>query len=137
MPSDRDISTILKKAKDQEKEYEWLEAAKSYEQVLNLESNTVSFVAETWEIIGFCYGRASMQAKDLEEFKKLRQLAVEAYKSAAQLFEKEDSLKNQGKSAQCNAISEYVSSWLASGPSEKRKRTGLWKDVQRLVVVSF
>ena len=122
MSSDRDIGTILKKAKEQEKEYEWHEAAKSYEQVLNLESNTVSFVAETWERIGFCYGRASMQAKDLEEFKKLRQLAVEAYKSAAQLFEKEDSLKNQGKSAQCNAISEYVSSWLASGPSEKRKR---------------
>lgn len=111
----------MKKAREQEKEYRWLEAARSYEQALHSESITVSFAAETWERIGVCYDRASRQAKDLEEFKKLRQLAVKAYKSAAEFFEKEDGLRNQGKSAECNAIAEYVRSWLASDPSEKRK----------------
>ncbi len=121
MSSKLGTTAVIKKAKEQEKKYDWLEAAKSYEQALHSESITVSFAAETWERIGFCYSRASTQTEDPEEFKKLRQLAVEAYKNAAELFEKEDSLKNQGKSAQCNAIAEYVRSWLASGPSEKRK----------------
>jgi len=128
-----DIEAILRQAKEKEREYEWLgaidsfkkalgsEGTHAYEQALQVESRTLSVAAETWERIGFCYSRASTQVEDLEEFKKLRQLAVEAYRSAAKLFEKEDSLKNQGKSAQCNAIAEYVLSWLASSPSEKKE----------------
>jgi KaiC/GvpD/RAD55 family RecA-like ATPase/tetratricopeptide (TPR) repeat protein len=121
MSSELGIKAVTKKAEEQEKRFDWLEAARSYEQALHFESLPVSFAAETWERIGFCYSRASAQTGDIEEFKKLRQLAVEAYKSAAKLFEKEDSLKNHGKSAQCNAMAEYVLSWLASSPSEKRK----------------
>jgi len=115
------ISAAIEKAKEQEKKYDWFEAAKSYEQVFHYESIPVSFAAETWERLGFCYSRASTQAEDQEEFKKIRQLAFEAYKNAARLFEKEEGIKNQGKSAQCNAVAEYVRSWLASDSSEKRK----------------
>jgi len=121
MPQNADPQATLKKAKEQEGKYAWLEATKSYEKLLSSKQTTSSLVAETWEKIGFCYSWASRQTEDLEGFKKLRQLSVEAYKSAAGLFEKEDSLKNQGKSAQCKAIAEYVCSWLASNPSEKRK----------------
>jgi len=121
MSSDLDMKAVTKKAKKQEEKYEWLEAAKSYEQALRPELMTVSFAAETWERIGFCYSRASTQAEDLEGFKKLRQLAVEAHKSAAKLFEKEGSLKSQGRSARCNANAAYLGSWLASNPSDKRK----------------
>jgi len=70
--------TVLDDAREQESKYEWLEAAKSYEQALHVESPNVSFGAETWERIGFCYGLASRQTENLEEFKKLIQLAVEA-----------------------------------------------------------
>ena len=121
MSSELGIKAVTKKAEEQEKKFDWLEAARSYEQALHFESLPVSFAAETWERIGFCYSRASAQTGDIEEFNKIRQLAVEAYKSAAKLFEKEDNLKNHGKSAQCNAMAEYVRSWLASSPSEKRK----------------
>jgi len=121
MSSDHGADVILKKAKEEEEKFDWFEAAKSYEQLLHFESKNVSFAAETWERAGFCYGEASRQCKDVEEFKKLKQLAVKAYINAVKLFEKEDGLKNQGKSAQCNAIAEYACSWLASSPSEKRK----------------
>ena len=120
MSLDPSTEAILKEVKEQERKYRWFEAAKSYEQALRSKSEAVSFAAGTWQRIGVCYNLASRQTEDLEEFKKLRQLAVEAYKNAAKLFEKED-LKNQGKSAQCNAIAEYIRSWLASSPSEKRE----------------
>jgi len=113
-------NAIIDKAKQQEEKCDWSKAAEYYEEALRAESMTVPFAAETWDRIGFCYTRASTQTEDLEGFRKIRQLAVEAYKSAAKLFEKEEGLKNQGRSAQCYAIAEYVRSWLASNPSEKK-----------------
>jgi len=97
MSSDKDLLNALKKATEQEKRYEWLEAAKSYEQTLHPKSQTVTSEAETWEKIGFSYSQASKQTDNIEEFKRLRQNAIEAYKNAAQLFEKEDNPRNKGK----------------------------------------
>jgi KaiC/GvpD/RAD55 family RecA-like ATPase len=119
MTSDSKADAVLKKAKEQERKYKWLEAADSYRQILSSESGTVA--AETWQRIGFCYNLASRQTEDLEEFKKVRQLAVEAYKNAARIFEKVNSLENRGRSVQCNALAEYINSWLPSSPPEKAR----------------
>jgi len=121
LSSEPAIRALVEKAKELETEYRWVEAAELYEQVVRSESITSSFASEIWERTGFCNSRASTQAENLEIFKKIRQLAVEAYTSAAKLFEKEGGLKNEGKSAQCYALAEYMSSWLVSDPSEKRK----------------
>jgi len=122
MSKSQSLQRILAQAKEKEKKYDWLEAAKHYQQALQSKPATASSAAETWERLGFCYRRASTQTEDLEGFRKIRQLAVEAYKNAAGLFEEEGNLKSQGKSAQCFAIAEYVRSWLMTEPSEKRKR---------------
>jgi len=121
MSSDLGKGILFKRAKKQEQEGNWLEAAKSYEKALQAGSPTTLTAAQTWERIGLCYNRASRQAEDPKEFKKLRQQAVEAYKSAAKFFEKEDGMRNKGKSAQCSMTAKYLRSWLASNPSEKRK----------------
>jgi len=121
MCSDYNVKVILKEAEERENKYEWAYAAKSYEQTLHSRSTTDSLAAATWERIGTCYSRASRQTEDLKEFKKLGQLAAEAYRNAAQLFEKEDNPESHGKSAQCNALAEYMCSWLAASPVEKRK----------------
>lgn len=128
MPPEPTVELLVKSAKEQESKYNWLEAAKSYEQVLNLELrsarvrvNASLSIAETWERIGFCYNRVSQQAETVKEFEKFKQLAAKSYETAARLFEKEDSLRNQGKSAQCHAIAEYVLSWLAPNSLEQRE----------------
>ncbi len=115
-----DADAFLKEAREQEKKYEWLKAAKHYEKALQSKLSP-PLAAETWEKTGYCYSMASRQVETAEEFKRIRQLAVEAYKTAAKLFENEGSQKNQGKSAQCNATAELVGSWLASNPQEKRR----------------
>jgi KaiC/GvpD/RAD55 family RecA-like ATPase len=99
--------------------YEWLDAAKSYEQALRSTSLSDASAAEFWRKIGFCYELASRQAKDIEEFKSVRQLGVRAYEEAASLFCKESTLESRGLSAECLANAEYVRSWLACDPQEK------------------
>jgi tetratricopeptide (TPR) repeat protein/KaiC/GvpD/RAD55 family RecA-like ATPase len=104
-----------------EKEYRWLDAAKFYEQTLHSRLDSGQLAAETWEKIGSCYLLSSKQAKSVDEFKNLRQLAVETYETAAKLFGEEDSLESQGKKTECLANAEYARSWLANSFSEKAK----------------
>jgi KaiC/GvpD/RAD55 family RecA-like ATPase len=114
---------MLMTANQAEMEYKWLDAAKFYEQGLHSkpELDDVSFAAESWKKIGFCYDLASRQAKDAEEFKELRHLAIAAYERAAGLFSKESGLENQAKGTECLATAEYLRAWLASDSAEKRK----------------
>ena len=109
------------KAKEQEKEWNWHEAAKSYEQMLQSKRVDVSHVAEIWERVGFCYGRASTQSGRLPEFTELRSSAVNAYKNAAQFYRMEKSPIGRGQSARCDAIAELLRSWLASDSMERRR----------------
>jgi len=104
-----------------EREYKWFEAAKSYEQALHSLSLPSSSAADYWQRIGYCYDLASRQTRDMEEFKNLRTLAVEAYEKAAGLFVEGLTPEIQGKSSQCLALAEYARSWLASSSSEKQK----------------
>jgi len=88
MPPEPSAQATLEKAREQEKRYDWLAAANSYQQALHADSAMISSAWEIWERIGFCYQLASRQTESLEEFKKLTQLAVKAYISAAELGER-------------------------------------------------
>jgi KaiC/GvpD/RAD55 family RecA-like ATPase len=121
MPSEFDVQATLQRAKEQEQRYEWLEAAKSYEKLLSSEQTNSLAGAQLWEELAFCYCEASRQTMEREQFRKLRQQSADTYRNAAKLFGEKTSSEAEGKSAQCNALAEYVSSWLAPTPSEKRK----------------
>ncbi len=102
---------------EEETQYRWLEAAKSYEQVLQSELSATCFsAANYWQRIGHCYDLASRQASTIDDFKSLRRRSVDALEKAGSLFSREP---NEGKSAQCFAQAECVRSWLASNSSEK------------------
>jgi hypothetical protein len=111
---------LLERAKEQEKKHGWLYAAWSYEQALSLAVETASFAAETWQLIGFCYERASRQAENIEEFTKLRQHAVEAYQKAAILFEKMNNGTSAGKAL--NATPSPNTPILGLHPLLQKKR---------------
>jgi hypothetical protein len=132
-----DLEAVLKKAKEQERKHGWLYAAWSYEHALRSISETDSILAETWQQIGFCYTRAARQTENLEEFKQLQALAVEAYEEAASLFGKEDNIENQGKCALCNALAEYLRSWLAPTSSERTKRLEACRTLGKKALKAF
>jgi KaiC/GvpD/RAD55 family RecA-like ATPase len=105
----------------EELEYRWLDAARTYEQKLDSMSVAASSAAEYLQRTGFCYSLASRQAEDANEFKRLTQLAGEAYGQAARLYEQDKSLANNAEYWKCYAIAEYNRSWLATNPAEKKK----------------
>ncbi|TRO51211.1 hypothetical protein E2P61_06690, partial [Candidatus Bathyarchaeota archaeon] len=103
-----------------ESEYKWLEAAKSYEEmILSSQDKEFSF-AQSWQRIGLCYSYASRQARDQEDFRKLRQQAVQAYEKAAELFGQNADPKSKGERLKSFALAEYAKAWIASNPEEKQ-----------------
>jgi len=120
MSPEQSVQAILKKAMDQEKTYAWLEAVDSYRQTLGAGAEG-AFIPETWERIGRCYQMASRQAENVDEFKTLAQLAVDAYNTAGELWKKDDRTKSRGRCLQQYGLAEYVRSWFAPNPSEKRE----------------
>ncbi len=102
-----------------ELEFKWLKAAKSYEENVISSKEQGFALAQSWQKIGFCYSFASRQARDQEDFKKLRQQAAQAYQWAAKLFGKNSDLKSKGESFKCSSLAEYMQSWIASDSAEK------------------
>jgi hypothetical protein len=121
----------------EEKAYRWFEAAKLYEQELESGSASGIVAAESWQKIGFCYDLASRQAKNTEDFKTLRQLAVEAYEKAAGFFSEESMVEHGGKREKCLAIAEYLRSWLVSGSSERAKTLDKCRDLAKRAMQVF
>ena len=103
----------------EEIEYKWLEVASLYEQKIEDELTSGVLVAEYWQKIGLCYGLASRQANDVEDFKTLRRLGIGAYEKAADLFKQEIHVESAGKSEACLALAEYLRSWISVESSEK------------------
>ncbi|UCH32224.1 MAG: hypothetical protein JSV05_02210 [Candidatus Bathyarchaeota archaeon] len=120
MPTELDETAAIEKASEYERQYSWAKAAKCYEQVLNSEKRSSSSLS-TLEKLGVCYSFACTQANSLEEFTKLRLQAVDAYRMAAQIYEKDGSSKGQGRSANYEAKAHYLESWLISDPQKRRE----------------
>jgi tetratricopeptide (TPR) repeat protein len=121
MSPEQSAQAVLKKAMDQENTYSWLEAVDSYRQALGAGLEGASSVPEIWERIGRCYLLSSRQAENIDEFKKHAQLAVDAYNTAGGLWERDGGTKSRGRSLQQYGLAEYVRSWFAPNPSEKRE----------------
>ncbi len=102
-----------------ELDFKWLEAAKSYEENSISSKDRGSTLAQSWQRIGFCYSLASRQARDQKDFKKLRQQATQAYQRAAELFGENSDPKSKGESLKCSSLAEYTQSWIAQNPEEK------------------
>ena len=118
------LDSILKKAREQEEKYGWLNAAWSYENAIHSNPEDLYFIAETMQQIGFCYKLAARQSENQEEFKKLQQLAVQAYEEAAKYFEKIEDKKNKGKREYCVALENYLRYSLDSTYETKTESLG-------------
>jgi len=119
MSKSQQLQDVLNQAEAKTREYNWLKAAELYEQTLRLVEKCKE--GELQEKIGFCFHRAAMQAESQEEFKERMQRAIETYEKAYGLYEKQTDEMNSVKMLRSKAITKYLSYWLISNPSEKRK----------------
>ena len=123
------LESLLGKAKELEKKYEWFQAMSYYEKVLNLalKDNDLTKAAEFQEKIGFCFFRGAFQAKSNTDFRSRMKLAARAYEEAVILLEK---AQEEGKSAQINhakAMIKFMNFWLATIPSKMKEFVEDWR----------
>jgi len=123
MAKGKRVGTLLERAGVEEKGYNWVEAAKLYEQAAKsfLGKKMVKKAADIREQMGFCFYRAALQAETHKDFRSRMKLAAGAYEKAAELFEKAEEEGKREKINHSKAMVAYASSWLATGPSEKRE----------------
>jgi len=131
MAKGKRVGTLLERAGVEEKGYNWVKAAKLYEQAAKsfLGKKMVKKAADIREQMGFCFYRAALQAETHKDFRSRMKLAAGAYEKAAELFEKAEEEGKRAKIKHSKAMAAYASSWLATDPSKKR---GLLEDCRRL-----
>ncbi|MFB0567833.1 MAG: tetratricopeptide repeat protein [Candidatus Bathyarchaeia archaeon] len=131
MAKGKRVGNLLERAGVEEKSYNWVKAAKLYEQAAKsfLGKKMVNKSADIREQMGFCFYRAALQAETHREFRSRMKLAIRAYERAAELSEKTEEEGKRAKINHSKAIAAYASSWLATDPSKKRE---LLEDCWRL-----
>jgi hypothetical protein len=117
------LDKSLVQAETHEKQYEWLQAVKSYDaaKARVLKHENFQKAGDIQERIGFCSQNAAMQAETPEEFRDQVQYAIEAYEKAGDLYQRYGSKPVAERKLRCDAIIKYLGYWLTSDPSEKRK----------------
>jgi tetratricopeptide (TPR) repeat protein/KaiC/GvpD/RAD55 family RecA-like ATPase len=120
------LETLLEKAKELEKRYEWLDAIDSYEQASSLVSEGILTAAELRERIGFCFFKAALQADTNDVFRDRMGLAVKAYKETVELVLNVEKNGECAKISHVKALVAYVSSWLERDRMKKGKLLNEW-----------
>ncbi|MFX1456247.1 MAG: hypothetical protein ACFFDB_12810, partial [Promethearchaeota archaeon] len=111
---------LLKKVLAEEKNYNWEEAAPLYEQIakLFLGKNSLEIAGKYYKKLGYAYVKASHNANTSEGFKKISNLAIDAYKNALNLFNQ--IIKNPDN-LECEAEIFSINGVLANSKMEGKK----------------
>ncbi|MCZ2809707.1 MAG: hypothetical protein O2V44_10170, partial [Candidatus Bathyarchaeota archaeon] len=113
-------AALLERAGVEEKGYNWVEAAKLYEQAAKsfLGKKMVEEAAKTYKKLGYAYARAAETSETAEECVELNKRAIEAYKEAANLFKQ---TVNRPEELECEAEALFASGSVASTVAEAKK----------------
>ena len=137
--SNSTLDSLLKKAKESEQKYEWLQATKLYKKATDLASKEkdLSKVSELQEHTAFCFYRAAFQVQTNNEFEKYIKKAVQVYQTELELL-KDTSLENKyTRIKHANALVEYTKSWLEKKPLKKKKLLKKWWTLENLTLSKY
>jgi len=120
---------LLNQAEEREKEYDWLGAAESYKRASGLVSEqNPSKLGELYELLGYAFYRAAMQAESVDEFKDRMRQTTAHYEKAEKSYEKASEPGRTPRMLRCDAMIAYLGYWLASEvPGKKRLLDECWK----------
>lgn len=119
------LELLLSRARDQERQYDWSVAAKTYEDALRLPSEQDSFrIADILERKAYALYKAAFQAKTNGEFREGIRNALEFYKKAKSSYEKNDGPELKARISRCDAMISFLEYWQKDKASEKKKLIG-------------
>jgi len=111
---------LLERAGVEEKGYNWMEAARLYEEAAKsfLGKKMVEKATRACKKVGYACARAAGTAETAEEYVELNKRAVKAYKEAANLFGQSG---NRPEELECEAETLFVSGLVAGSVVERKK----------------
>ena len=112
--------SLLDKAREEERKYNWIEAAALYEKAANFyfDKNLVEKAANCYKNLGYAHLRGSDTVETAEDYLKQLKCAIKAYKEANKLFKQ---LGNRSVELECEAEIFYTSGVLATSDTEGQK----------------
>jgi KaiC/GvpD/RAD55 family RecA-like ATPase len=118
----------LKKAKEHEKRYEWLQAAECYKKAFDsiVDEKDAIGAVDFQEKIAFSLFRAAFQSETNTEFKERMKLAIQAYKKEIKILETSKEKNKQVKIKHAEASVAYTRSWLEENPKKRKKLLDEW-----------
>jgi KaiC/GvpD/RAD55 family RecA-like ATPase len=136
--SEGTLEFLLKKAKELEKKYEWLQATKLYDEASGVALKKQDFLkaSELQARKGFCFFRAAFQAQTNIEFQKLLKKAIQAYQKESEIIGAKEA-DNQLISNQVNASIAYTQSWLETNVPKKKKLLDEWWVLENQVLKAY
>ena len=128
----KNLESLLKKAKEHEKKYEWLQAAENYKKANNftLVKNDLKRSVELDEKIGFCFYRSARQAQNKSEFNKCMKLALQAYQSSAEIIGSFEEKHDKIRKAHIDAWIIYIQAWLENDLKKKKNLLDRWWELE-------
>ncbi len=130
------LESLLNKAKEQEKKYEWLHAVDFYEKAFRLARKVKSLkAADINERIGYCYFRAALQAETKEQFKTRMQLASKTYRQTADMLHEIEG--QEAKENHAKAMAAYTSSWSEPDLSKMETLLDEWWNLEKKALASY
>ncbi|MFW9943234.1 MAG: hypothetical protein ACFFFT_19520, partial [Candidatus Thorarchaeota archaeon] len=112
--------SLLEKAREEERKYNWTEAAVLYEKAVNiyLDKNLVEKAADCYKNLGYAHFRAVDTVETAEDYLKQLKSAIKAYKEANMLFKQ---LRNRSAELECKAETFHINGYLATSDVEGQK----------------
>ena len=133
------LESLLKKAKEFEKKYEWLQAAELYKKAssLALDQKDPLIAANLHEKMGFCFYRSAFQARDNVEFRKTIKKAILSYQEEYRLLEQIEEENNQSRIKHAQALIFYTKSWLETNIKKRKKLLDDWWTLEKEVLSTY
>ncbi|MFX1304290.1 MAG: hypothetical protein ACFE9X_13125, partial [Promethearchaeota archaeon] len=112
--------SLLDKAREEERKYNWIEATALYEKVVKfyLEKNLVEKAANCYKNLGYAHFRGADTIETAEDYLKQLKCAIKAYKEANKLFKQ---LGNRSVEFECEAEIFSINGILATSDVEGQK----------------
>ncbi|MEJ2241039.1 MAG: ATPase domain-containing protein [Candidatus Bathyarchaeota archaeon] len=115
------LESLLKKAKEQEKKYDWLAATEIYEEASGLVPEDYEKAAELREKIGYCFLKAAFQAETNEQFRRILKQSADAYQKTISLLQKTETEDKEERICHSKAMIAYVNARLTPDITKRRK----------------
>ena len=121
--SKKDLESLLSRSKEQEKKYDWLGAAGTYNRVLksipDIESKGIGDILER---IAYANYKAALQAADIDEFNHRADTTVEQYAKAKEACEKAGGPESKARMNRCDGMLAFLGFIRAKDAVERKKQ---------------